>query len=150
MLTPDGQAPVAAATPGRALVGVIHPPTQVVLARPVARPADPARLVTALRQIWQHTFARDTFKMAAKLIATDWRYLQPGIRTADRPAATGGDVVEGVGVAAGDSVAQPENFCLADVGDLGTDWLCLIDPVGDTVTVHTGDGQFYEIYPLAG
>jgi hypothetical protein len=148
MLTPVGQPPVAT-TPGRALVGVIHPPTQVVLARPVAQ-ADPARLVTALRQIWQHTFDRDTFKLAAKLIATDWRYLQPGIRTADRSAATGGDVVEGVGVAAGDSVAQPENFCLADVGDLRTDWLCLIDPVGDIVTVHTGDGQFCAIYPLAG
>ena len=148
MLTPAGQPPVAAAPPGRALVGVIHPPTQVVLARPVAQPADPARLVTALRQIWQHTFARDAFKLAARLIATDWRYLQPGIHTADQPAAT---VIEGVGVAAGaDSAAQPENFCLADVGDLCTDWLCLIDPVGNTVTVHTGDGQFCAIYPLAG
>lgn len=148
MLTPAGHLPTAA-TPGRALVGAINPPTQVVLARPVAQPADPARLVTTLRQIWQHTFARDTFKMVTKLIATDWQDLQPGITAADHPAA-GAEFVEGVGVTAGDSADQPENFCLADASALRAAWLCLIDPDRDTVTVYTGDGQLWATYPLAG
>jgi len=148
MLTPPGQ-PLNAATPGRALVGAINPPTQVVLARSVAQPADPERLVAALRRIWQHTFARDTFTLVTALIATDWQDLQPGIDAANRPAA-GANVVAGVGVAVGGSADEPENFCLADAGTLHVNWLCLIDPDRDTVTVYTGDGQFWALYPLAG
>jgi hypothetical protein len=150
MLTPAAQSPPDATASGHALVGVIHPPTQVVLARPVAQPTDTARLVDALRQIWRQMFAGDTFAMSAALIAADWLYLQPGIQSPNRPATTGGAVVAGVGVAAGSSAGQPENFCLTEIGDLGTDWLCLIDPLGDTVTVHTRDGRPDAVHPLAG
>jgi hypothetical protein len=150
MLTPGGQSPPHATASGRALVGVINPPTQVVLARPVARPGDARRLVEVLRQIWRQTFARDSFAMATALTAADWLYLHPDIMAADLPTATGATLVAGVGVAAGSSADQPENFCLSEVGDLGTGWLCLIDPLGDTVTVHTGDGSPHGIYPLAG
>ncbi|MBQ1022796.1 hypothetical protein [Micromonospora sp. C95] len=62
--------------PGRALVGAINPPTQVVLARPITQRADPRHGVAALRQIWRHAFGGDTHAMPTALIATDWRHLQ--------------------------------------------------------------------------
>lgn len=149
MLTPAGQSPPGTTVPGHALVGVINPPTQAVLARPVAQPTDPARLVDVLQQLWRHTFASNTARMATTLISTDWDHLQPGIQPTGRSVRPDGDVIAGVGVTAGDSGPQPDNFCLTEVGDLGIDWLCLIDPVGDTVTVHHGDGSPAVRYRLA-
>ncbi|GLI00661.1 hypothetical protein [Phytohabitans aurantiacus] len=133
-----------------ALVGVINPATQVVLARPIAQQTYAAHLHDVLRQLWRHVFAGNTGKMAAALIATDWQYLHPGIQPTAHAAMTDGDVIAGVGVAASDSVPQPANVCLTEVGDLGAEWLCLIDPAGDTVTIHTTGGQSRVVYPLAG
>jgi hypothetical protein len=72
MLTPAGQSPPGTTVPGHALVGVINPTTQAVLPHPIAQPTDPARLVDLLRQLWRHTFASNTVRMATTLISTGW------------------------------------------------------------------------------
>lgn len=149
MVSSAGQSPPNTTGPDHTLVGVINPSTQVVLARPIAQPTDSAGLIDVLRQLWRQSFASDTFAMAATLISTDWDRIEPGIEPTGRPTTTGATVIAGVGVAAGNSGHQPENLCLTDVGDLDTVWLCLLDPVGDTVTVHHGDGSPAAMYRLA-
>jgi hypothetical protein len=150
MLRPVADSQPDATTPGHALVGVIHPPTQVVLARPLAQPGNAPRLVDGaaadLAANLQPRHIQDGRRADHHRLA----YPQADIPEAKQPAAAGEAVVDGVGVAAGTSADQPENFCLTEIGELGTDWLCLIDPLADTVTVHTGDGHPSRVYPLAG
>ncbi|MCW6007694.1 hypothetical protein K1W54_24550 [Micromonospora sp. CPCC 205371] len=154
MLTPGGQSPPTTTVPGRAVIGAISPPTQVVLSRPIAQHADPDNVVATLQRMWRDTFAGNTSAMLAALLAIDWQYLHAGTAAGHRPAAAAKHAVAGVGGIGMASTRhrrrQPVNFCLTEAGDLDVDWIYLIDPVTDTVAVHTGDGRPDALHRLAG
>lgn len=150
MLTPTGQPPVAATASGRALIGAISPPTRVVMARPIAQHADPDHVVATLQRMWRDTFSGNTSAMLTAMLAIDWQYLNAGTAAGHRPAAAAKHAVAGIGMAATGHRRQPVNFCLTEAADLAVDWIYLIDPVTDTVAVHTGDGRPNALRQLAG
>ncbi|GAB3852344.1 hypothetical protein ACFPIJ_42160 [Dactylosporangium cerinum] len=149
------------------LIGVRDPYRPDLLrARGVDAGGHPRVMLPVLRRLFTAA-GRDSTRLATRLLAYDWLYLDPAVPTAattSRTAAdastrgrhdtggplqrgTGRRVIAGVGIthaATGpDGVADGDPVTvvpLAHLGLLDTAWLYLLDPAGDSVTVHTGDG----------
>jgi hypothetical protein len=104
--------------------------------------------------MWRDRFGSNTSAMLTALLAIDWQYLHAGAAAGHRPPAAARHAVAGTGgigmASTGHRHHQPVNFCLAEAGDHAVDWIYLIDPVTDTVAVHTGDGQPHALHRLAG
>jgi hypothetical protein len=159
------------------LIGVHHPHRPGLLqARSVDAGGHPRVMLPILRRLWTAA-GRDSTRLAARLLAHDWRYLDPAIppiaptpATAADPAAAGGahangpslpgvtgrQVIAGVGIthtATGPDVAidsEPATVVpLAHLGLLDAAWLYLLDPAGDSVAIHTGDGGLVSHHRLA-
>lgn len=94
----------------------------------------PDRLIPVLRQIWQHTFARDAEAMLAVLLASDWCRL--GINERRPRGDRTLELRRGVGLALGGDSAGPRTRPLT--GEVGPDleWLYLITATTGTVTVY--------------
>ncbi|MEV4511544.1 hypothetical protein AB0K00_21530 [Dactylosporangium sp. NPDC049525] len=152
------------------LIGVRDPDRPGLLqARSVDAGGHPRVMLPVLRRLWTAA-GRDTVRLAARLLAHDWHYLDPGIPAisaaasasptaagaaagGDQPGVHGRRVIAGVGIthtpfgpdttdttdssAGGDPVMVVP---LAHLGLLDAAWLYLLDPAGDSVAVHTGDG----------
>ncbi|GAA3302449.1 hypothetical protein Dvina_51585 [Dactylosporangium vinaceum] len=143
-------------------------------ARSVDAGGHPRVMLPVLRRLWTAA-GRDTVRLAARLLAHDWHYLDPGIpaisaaasasptaaRVAaggDQPVVHGRRVIAGVGIthtpfgldttdttdtsAGGDPVGSDPVMVvpLAHLDLLDAAWLYLLDPAGDSVAVHSGDG----------
>jgi hypothetical protein len=117
----------------------------------------PHYMIPTLRTIWAKTAAGDTNRLATLLLEHDWDYLDPD--TTDGSTSTplaGEQLIPGVGMTlaatGGDGQVQPPEpvtaVALAATGDLDTQWIYLIDPGSDTLTVHSG-GDVVGTEPLA-
>ncbi|MFG2043951.1 hypothetical protein [Dactylosporangium sp. NPDC048998] len=153
------------------LIGLTDPRRpDLVRARTVERGGHPHVMLPTLRRIWTRT-GHDSTRLAARLLAHDWHCLDPATTppTAATVPATGGPhttggggavtrrrVVAGIGITRtptdpDGTVLGPEPAAvvpLAHLGNLDAAWLYLLDPLADTVTVHTGDGDVISRHPL--
>lgn len=93
----------------------------------------PDRLMPVLRQIWQHTFARDAQAMLTVLLASDWSQL--GITERRPPGDRTVGLLRGVGlVSRSDGTGVRTGPLTGEVGpDL--EWLYLLTATTGTVTV---------------
>jgi hypothetical protein len=148
----------------RSYVGIPDPdqPGQVRL-RYVHSDGNPGYMIPTLRTIWAKAAERDTNRLATRLLAYDWDYLDPDTTTSSEPPFNGEQLgpeqlIPGVGMtlASYDIDAQvplrPEPVtvvALAATGDLDAQWIYLIDPGTDTITVHTSGGDLVGTEPLA-
>lgn len=163
------------------LIGVRHPHRPGLLqARSVDAGGHPRVMLPVLRRFWSAA-GSDSTRLAAQLLAHDWRCLDPAIATtaptsqtaADagagitastpgdhhgsrgRPGLTDRRVIAGVGIttSTGPGAAidgEPALVVpLAHLGLLDAAWLYLLDPAGDSVAVHTGDGGLVSRHLLA-
>ena len=144
------------------LIGVSDPHRpDLVRARSIDRGGHPRVMLPTLRRLWSAA-ARDSTRLATRLLAHDWHYLDPATPTT-APAPTGAaatahrrsqgligrQLIAGIGIthaAAGpDGVtADPEPVTvvpLAHLEALDATWLYLLSPTEDSITVHTGDGS---------
>lgn len=143
----------------RSYVGIHDPaqPGQVRL-RYVHSDGNPGHMIPTLRTIWAKTAERDTNWLATRLLAYDWDYLDPDTTESSEPPFNGEQLIPGVGMplASYDIAAQvplpPEPVivvALAATGDLDAQWIYLLDPGTDTITVHTPGGDVVGTEPLA-
>jgi hypothetical protein len=111
-----------------------------------------------LRGIWAGAARHDTHRLATLLLEHDWDYLD--LEMTDGSNSTpfaGEELVPGVGMTLaatnGDGrVLPPEPVtvvALAATGDLDAQWIYVIDPSTDTITVHTPGGDVVGTEPLA-
>jgi hypothetical protein len=145
------------------LIGVSDPHRpDLVRARSIDRGGHPQVMLPTLRRLWAAA-GRDSTRLAARLLAYDWLYLDPATpATAPPPRLTtyprrgqgrshgliGRRLIAGIGIthtAAGpDGSADPDPVTvvpLAHLDALDAGWLYLLSPVDDSLTVHTGDGS---------
>lgn len=160
------------------LIGVRDPHRPGLLqARSVDAGGHPQIMLPVLRRLWTAAGC-DSIRLAALLLACDWRYLDPAIPTdmstlptvADTapsarsdhgngrrlPGITGRRVIAGIGIthtATGPDPATDSEPAmvvpLAHLDLLDAAWLYLLDPADDSVTVHTGDGALVSHHLLA-
>lgn len=122
-------------------IGILDP-QHLVCARHVRVAGEPAGVVTALQRIWATTARRDTTTLITRLLACDWDRLDADVTATTHPGRTDRRAVAGIGIALdGDDPEPPQRFALAHARLLDLDWIYLIDPANDTVTVHTDDGD---------
>lgn len=146
------------------LIGVSDPHRpDLVRARSIDRGGHPQVMLPILRRLWTAA-GRDSTRLAARLLAYDWLYLDPATpATAPPPSVTtyprrgqdrsqgliGRRLIAGIGIthtAAGPDggSAEPDPVTvvpLAHLDALDAGWLYLLSPVEDSITVHTGDGS---------
>ena len=144
------------------LIGVSDPyRPDLVRARSIDRGGHPRIMLPTLRRLW-NAAGRDSTRLATRLLAHDWHYLDPATPTTAAPssgtAATahgrpqgliGRQVIAGIGIthAAAAPIgvsADPEPVTvvpLAHLDALDATWLYLLSPTEDSITVHTGDGS---------
>lgn len=143
----------------RSYVGIHDPeqPGQVRL-RYVHSDGNPGYMIPTLRAVWAKAAERDTNRLA-RVLAYDRDYLDPDTTASSEPPFNGEQLISGVGMtlASYDIAAQvplppPEPVtvvALAATGDLDAQWIYLLDPGTDTVTVHTPGGDVVGTEPLA-
>ncbi|ROO52841.1 hypothetical protein EDC02_7785 [Micromonospora sp. Llam0] len=130
-------------------VGAADParPT-IVRARYVHFDGNPSSVIPQLRGIWATTTRRDTRALIDAVLAHDWDYLGPDLAPDPRPV-TGQHHVAGVGMTLDDTDPEPLTvFPLSRAVDLVATWIYVINPVDDTVTVHSGDGEPVGVHHL--
>jgi hypothetical protein len=137
-------------------VGVADPHNpHLVHTRYVHSDGHPHRLIETLCQIWATTAHRSTTTLIEAIVAHDWAYLDASTDAAAFGFA-GQYPVPGIGMTLaatnpGGSLADPEPvnvFPLSRAGELDAEWIYLLDPATDTVTVHTDDGEPVGVHPL--
>ena len=107
-------------------------------------------MVDALRRIWATTAGSDTTSLITKVLAYDWDRLDPAITPATQSGRPDRLAVSGVGIALTDDEPEPPcAFPLSQARLLDVDWIYLLDPDADTVTIHTDDGDPVGAHPLA-
>ncbi|XVV10903.1 hypothetical protein ACQP2X_39605 [Actinoplanes sp. CA-131856] len=115
-------------------------------------------MIATLRTIWANAAAGDTHRLATMLLAYDWDYLDPAVTDSSTPAFAGGQLIAGVGrtLAAGTAGGLPllphqpvTVVALAATAHLDAQWIYLLDPGTDTLTVHTSGGDLVSREPLA-
>ncbi|MBU8857750.1 MULTISPECIES: hypothetical protein [unclassified Micromonospora] len=125
-----------------------------VQARVVLDDGHPAAVLPALAAIWARHARHDTAALITAILAHDWEHLDPNVTTTTSPLA-GQRPVAGVGVTLASTtngvVDPPEPvtvFPLCHARHLDAEWIYLLRPDTDTVTVHTSDGTRIATYPL--
>lgn len=114
----------------RALVGVAAP-GGACTARHLHHGGDPDTLVPLLRRIWRGLDS-DSQRLATALLAEDWSHL-----STDRQPSGRDRVVPGVGdPSPGGAEPRPVRIRLTDRIDGYLEWLYVLDPDTDTVTVY--------------
>lgn len=126
--------------PTSATIGILDP-KHLVRARYVHAAGQPAGVVAALRRIWATTARRDTTTLITNLLAYDWDHLDAAVTPTTRPRRPDHRPVAGVGIALRGDDEPPQRFALTHARLLDIDWIYLLDPASDTVTVHTDDGD---------
>lgn len=150
------------------LIGVRDPRRPGLLqARSVDTGGHPQVMLPVLRRLWSAA-GRDSIRLAALLLACDWRYLDPAIPTitpmsptadtalpardehADNstlPGVAGRRIIAGLGIsrtATGPDIVNDGERAtvvpLAHLGLLDAAWLYLLEPADDSVAIHTGEG----------
>ena len=140
-------------------VGIPDPdqPGQVRL-RYVHSDGVPHYMVPTLRGIWAGAAAGDSHRLATLLLEHDWDYLDPTMTDGSNSTPFAGEeLIPGVGMTLaathGDGrVLPPEPVtvvALAATGDLDAQWIYLIDPGTDTLTVHLSGGDVVSREPFA-
>ncbi|MGC4885737.1 hypothetical protein [Micromonospora sp. DT227] len=127
-----------------------------VRARAVLYDAHPHVVLPALAAIWAHHTRHDTAALITAILAHDWEHLDPDATTATTSSSLAGQrTVAGVGVALTSTtrgvVDSPEPvtvFPLCHARHLDAEWIYLLHPDTDTVTVHSTDGTRIATYPL--
>lgn len=131
-------------------VGTIDPANpHLARARYVHLDGHPAAVVPALARIWASSVHRDSPALVDALLAHDWGYLDASITAATVPAFARQRLVPSIGMTlaaktggADVEVAEPVTvFPLSHATHLDAHWTYLIDPVDDSVTVYTDDGE---------
>jgi hypothetical protein len=140
-------------------VGIPDPeqPGQVRL-RYVHSDGVPHYMMPTLRGIWAGAASRDTHRLATLLLEHDWDYLDPEMTDGSNSTPLAGEeLIRGVGMTlaatCGDGQVLPPEpvtvVALAATGDLDAQWIYVIDPSTDTITVHTPGGDVVGTEPLA-
>jgi hypothetical protein len=132
-----------------------HP--HLVRARFVLHDGYPSVIVATLSQIWARHAHGDTTALIDAILAHDWEYLDPDITANTTSGFAGQYPAPGIGMTLAattpdGSLCEPEPVCvfpLAQAGELDAQWIYLVDPVTDTVTVHCADGEPARRYRLA-
>ena len=131
-------------------IGILDPQRHLVRARYVSAEGHPAGMVDALRRIWATTASGDTTRLITTVLAHDWDRLDPTITPITQSGRPDRLPVTGVGIALTDDEPEPPcAFPLSQARLLDVDWIYLLDPCADTVTIHTDDGDPVGVHPLA-
>ncbi len=119
---------------------------------------NPYRMIPALRGIWAGAAAGDTKRLTTLLLEHHWDYLDPEMTDgSDSTPLAGEELIPGIGMTlaatGGDGeVLPPEPIIvttLTAAGDLDAQWIYLLDPGTDTVTMYLSNGTAYGTEPLA-
>ncbi|MER7276635.1 hypothetical protein ABT369_19545 [Dactylosporangium sp. NPDC000244] len=101
--------------------------------------ADPDVMVPAITAIQQDTFGGDTAATVTALLRCTWAYLGADV-TADATFLDGDTAITGVGMAIEANPANPPLTVPADrIEHLNGQWIYLLDPQANTLTVLTAD-----------
>ena len=129
----------------------------LVRARYVHSDGHPDVMIPTLRALWARAADRDTTRLITLLLAGDWDYLDPAITDSARSPFAGQHPIAGIGMTLAATSAEgtvlpsdPETvFPLTAAAALDAEWIYLLNPVSDTVAVHTADTEPITILPLA-